>query len=101
MRGRLVSPCLELCQMDSLQPILKVLVVDDSAVYRKQVGQTLSYHPSYETFLACNGEEALRIYREKVPSIVVTDWMICQTFRGLNYASGFAPKKGCHLLTSS
>ena len=47
--------------MDSQQPTLKVLVVDDSAVYRKQVEQTLAYHPSYETFLACDGEEALRI----------------------------------------
>lgn len=62
--------------MDSPQTTLKVLVVDDSATCRQRVGLTLDYHPSYETFLACNGEEALRIYREKLPSIVVTDWMM-------------------------
>jgi two-component system, cell cycle response regulator len=83
--------------MGSAQPTLKVLVVDDSAAYRKQIDQTLAYHPFYETFLACNGEEALRVYREKVPSIVVTDWMmpdfseieLCQRIRaekGLPFA---------------
>lgn len=82
--------------MNSPQPTLKVLVVDDSAVYRKLIEQTLAYHPSYETFLACDGEEALRIYREKVPNIVVTDWMmpdfsgieLCQRIRakGLPFA---------------
>ena len=71
-----ISPCFELCQVDSPQPTLKVLVVEDPVVYRKQVEQTLAYHPSYERFVACDGEEALRIYRERVPSIVVTDWMM-------------------------
>ena len=93
MRGRQVSPCLELCQMDSPQPILKVLVVDDSAVYRRQVEQTLAYHPSYETFPACNGEEALRIYREKVPSIVVTDWMM-PDFSGIELCQRIRTEKG-------
>jgi diguanylate cyclase (GGDEF)-like protein len=62
--------------MDSSQPIFEILVVDDSAVYRKQIDQILAYHPSYKPLLACNGTEALNIYREKVPSIVVTDWMM-------------------------
>ena len=62
--------------MDPSQPIFEILVVDDSAVYRKQIDQILAYHPSYKPLLACNGKEAFNIYREKVPSIVVTDWMM-------------------------
>jgi len=75
------------------QPTLKVLVVDDSAVYRRQVSQALAYHPSYETFLACNGEEALSIYREKVPSIVVTDWMM-PDFSGIELCQRIRAEKG-------
>lgn len=71
-----ISSGRESCQMGSSQPIFEILVVDDSAVYRKQIDQILAYHPCYKPLLACNGTEALNIYREKVPSIVVTDLMM-------------------------
>ena len=79
--------------MDFSQSTLKILVVDDSAVYRKRVEQALAYHPAYEIFLACNGEEALRIYREKVPSVVVTDWMM-PDFSGIELCQRIRAEKG-------
>jgi len=52
-----------------------VLVVDDSPVYRKLVEQVLSSE-SYSLMFACNGAEAMKLYEENSPSIVVTDWMM-------------------------
>lgn len=70
-----------------------VLVVDDSAVYRKQIEQILSFHPSYKAVLASNGEEALRIYREKAPGIVVADWMM-PDFSGIELCQRIRAEKG-------
>jgi diguanylate cyclase (GGDEF)-like protein len=63
-------------------------VVDDSPVYRKMFEQMLA-GTAYSPWLACNGAEALRLYHEKSPRIVVTDWIlpdisgleICQRIR--------------------
>lgn len=60
---------------------LKILVVDDSPVYRKLVEHVLT-EDRYELLFARNGQEALHIYREQQPSIVVTDWMM-PDFSGL------------------
>lgn len=56
-------------------PKHEILVVDDSPVYRKLIEQILSGEP-YSPLFARNGSEALRIFREKSPSIVLTDWMM-------------------------
>jgi diguanylate cyclase (GGDEF)-like protein len=53
----------------------EILVVDDSPVYRKLIEQILAGEP-YSPLFARNGGEALKIFREKSPSIVVTDWMM-------------------------
>ena len=53
----------------------EVLVVDDSPVYRKLVEQILSPEP-FTLLFARNGEEALQLYKERSPCIVVTDWMM-------------------------
>jgi len=54
---------------------LRLLVVDDSAVYRKLVADTLFYQP-YSLLFAKSGSEALEMFAQHSPSIVVTDWMM-------------------------
>jgi two-component system, cell cycle response regulator len=59
----------------------EVLVVDDSPVYRELLQQMLS-GPEYSVSFACNGSEALRLRGEKMPDIIITDW-IMPHFSGL------------------
>jgi two-component system, cell cycle response regulator len=61
--------------MSMLLPRYTVLVVDDSPVYRKLVEQVLAQE-SYQLIFARNGEEAMKLYHEHAPSIVLTDWMM-------------------------
>jgi diguanylate cyclase (GGDEF)-like protein len=51
----------------------KVLVVDDSAFYRRLVDQSLSTE-HYSLLFAKNGREALEIFAQHHPAIVITDW---------------------------
>jgi diguanylate cyclase (GGDEF)-like protein len=53
----------------------KVLVADDSAVYRKLVEQTLS-EKHYAVLFAKSGPEAMDIFAKHRPSLVITDWMM-------------------------
>lgn len=53
----------------------KVLVVDDSPVYRKLVEQSLS-NECLSVLLAKNGGEALELFAEQQPGVVITDWMM-------------------------
>jgi DNA-binding response OmpR family regulator len=62
-------------------PMYEILVVDDSPVYRKLIEQILA-DQGYLLSFACNGGEALQMYHEKAPSIVITDW-IMPDFSGL------------------
>jgi len=52
---------------------LKILVADDSAVYRKLVEQTLS-DDNHQVIFAKNGREALDLYAKHAPALVITDW---------------------------
>jgi diguanylate cyclase (GGDEF)-like protein len=52
-----------------------VLVVDDSPVYRKLVEHVLSSQP-YTLSFARDGAEAVKLFEERSPSIVITDWML-------------------------
>jgi len=61
--------------------ILEVLVVDDSAVSRKVFEQLLPTD-QYSVSYACSGGEATRVFRERPPSIVITDWLM-PDFSGL------------------
>src|ERR1700680_1716148 len=56
----------------SSQPF-KVLAVDDSAIYRKLVEQSLSGE-RYAVLFAKNGREALDLFGEYQPAVVITDW---------------------------
>jgi two-component system, cell cycle response regulator len=53
----------------------KVLVADDSAVYRKMVEQTLdSTHHSI--LFAKTGKSAIELFEQHLPALVITDWMM-------------------------
>jgi diguanylate cyclase (GGDEF)-like protein len=57
---------------DSSQP-LKILAVDDSAVSRKLVEHSLSGE-RYSVVFAKSGREALSLFAEHQPAVVITDW---------------------------
>jgi two-component system, cell cycle response regulator len=61
--------------MSESVPKLQVLVVDDSPVYRKLVEHTLE-DGGYFPILAKNGREALELYAQHLPAIVITGWMM-------------------------
>jgi diguanylate cyclase (GGDEF)-like protein len=50
-----------------------VLAVDDSAIYRKLVEHSLSGQ-EYEVLYAKNGRQALDLFAEHKPAVVITDW---------------------------
>jgi two-component system cell cycle response regulator len=82
---------------------IKILVADDSPVYRKLVEQALSPE-SYQVLFAKSGDEALDIFTRERPSLVVTDWLmpdltgieLCQKIR----ASGETPYTYVIILTT-
>lgn len=54
---------------------LKILVIDDDAVMRLTIQGTLKKH-GYETLMAENGEEGLKLYKAEKPDIVITDMLM-------------------------
>jgi two-component system cell cycle response regulator len=61
--------------MTEALPNLQVLVVDDSPFSRKLVEHAIE-GDSYSLLLAENGDEALRLFKENRPAVVITDWML-------------------------
>jgi diguanylate cyclase (GGDEF)-like protein len=59
--------------MDLRPPELKILVVDDSPVYRKLVEQSLTQEHC-TVLIAKNGHQALDLFAEHHPALVITDW---------------------------
>lgn len=53
----------------------KVLIADDSRVSRKLVEHSLS-DKQYDLLFAESGREAMALFSEHQPSIVITDWMM-------------------------
>jgi two-component system, cell cycle response regulator len=53
----------------------RILVVDDSPVSRKLVERALEAG-AYSLLFAKNGAEAMKLFEEHAPSIVLTDWMM-------------------------
>jgi two-component system chemotaxis response regulator CheB len=53
--------------------VIKVLVVDDSALVRKLVGRVFSAQPDFEVSFARNGKEALASIAVAVPDVVTLD----------------------------
>jgi two-component system, cell cycle response regulator len=58
--------------MDPSSQALKILAVDDSPIYRRLVEQSLSER--YSVVIAKNGREALALFAEHHPAVVITDW---------------------------
>ncbi len=54
---------------------LKVLVADDSAVYRKLVEQTLP-PDQYSILFAKTGQSAIELFKQHHPALVITDWVM-------------------------
>ena len=54
---------------------IKVLVADDSAVFRKLVEDALS-HQRFELLFARTGREAMELLGQHDPALVVVDWMM-------------------------
>jgi len=79
--------------MNQSGPSLSVLVADDSPVYRKLVEQALEGQ-DYSVTFARSGREALDLFAQSAPDIVITDWLmtdvsgleICQRIRNSELA---------------
>ena len=54
---------------------LKLLIADDSPVCCKLVESALSAQ-NFETFFATSGQEAIEIFTQHRPDLVITDWMM-------------------------
>ena len=59
--------------MDSCTRDLKILVADDSPVYRKLVEQSLATE-HYTILFAKTGRQAVDLFIEHQPALVITDW---------------------------
>ena len=61
--------------MSAAKDRLKVLVADDSAVYRKLVEQAFC-DADYSLLIARSGREAIELLDQHAPAIVITDWVM-------------------------
>jgi two-component system, cell cycle response regulator len=61
--------------MDIAEHQFKVLVADDSPLYRKLVEQALS-PDQYSLMFAKNGREAIDLFGAHQPPLLITDWMM-------------------------
>jgi two-component system cell cycle response regulator len=69
----------------------KVLIADDSRVYRKLLEQQLFALDSCSVLVARSGQEAIEIFEKQRPALVITDWVmpdlsgieLCQKIRAV------------------
>src|SRR6266852_4379325 len=62
-------------EVDPAARDFKVLVADDSPIYRKLVEHALA-EKKYAVLFAKSGREAIDLFSEHQPSLVITDWMM-------------------------
>ncbi len=60
-------------RVDPSPPKVNILVADDSAIYRKLVEQALQ-EEHYTVLLAKSGGQAMDLFGEHRPALVITDW---------------------------
>jgi two-component system cell cycle response regulator len=63
------------CEAEAAARDFKVLVADDSPIYRKLVENSLS-GKQYAVLFAKSGSEAIELFSKHQPSLVITDWMM-------------------------
>ena len=74
--------------MEATARNFKVLVADDPPIYRKLVEHTLA-EKQYAVLFAKSGREAIDLFSEHQPSLVITDWMM-PDLSGIGCASTYA-----------
>jgi two-component system, cell cycle response regulator len=79
--------------MTSTASTCAILIVDDSPVYHKLVGDVLANEP-YTLLFAASGEEALSLFSAHSPSIVITDWNM-PDFSGLELCKRIRALPNC------
>jgi len=62
-------------EVDATARDFKVLVADDSSIYRKLVEHALA-EKQYAVLFAKSGREAIDLFSKHQPSLVITDWMM-------------------------
>jgi len=62
-------------EVDPAARDFKVLVADDSSIYRKLVEHALA-EKQYAVLFAKSGREAIDLFSKHQPSLVITDWMM-------------------------
>jgi len=55
--------------------MIRILIADDEIVSRRKM-ERLIRSLGYELFVAKDGEEALEIWKNKRPRMVITDWIM-------------------------
>ena len=64
--------------METIPEEFKIVVADDSPIYRKLVEDTLA-HEQYAVISAKNGREAIALIAAHQPAVVITDWEMPDT----------------------
>jgi two-component system cell cycle response regulator len=81
----------------------KVVIADDSPVYRKLLRETLA-HGRFVTFFAQNGREAIQLVSANQPAVLITNWEM-PDLTGLELCQQIRSDKGSYtyiiLLTSN
>ena len=62
-------------RMDARPQEFKILVADDSPVYRKLVERALCAE-RFDVLFAKSGQQAIELFDKHQPALVVTDWMM-------------------------
>lgn len=90
-------------RVETCQEQFKIVVADDSKVYRRLVESVLAEH-GYTIYFASDGREAVNAMADHQPSLVITDWEMPDT-TGIELCSKVRHNQGAYtyiiLLTSN
>jgi len=68
------------CMPEVLTPAIRILVLDDHALFRESVARLLSAEPDFEVVATCGTvQEALDVVRQKPPDIILLDYDLGQS----------------------
>src|SRR6266700_833763 len=83
--------------METIPEEFKIVVADDSPIYRKLVEDTLA-HEQYAVVSAKNGKEAIALIAVHQPAVVITDWEMPDT-TGLQLCEQIRREKNSYTYT--